>query len=212
MRLTRRSRALLDLMLVAGFDALAGAACFRKALFRVGGWPSEREARRAMDSMAEKGWIVWDDSRETGAWVATLTEKGRGLLHGEMDLSAEREIDWDGKWRMMAFDLPAPARDQRHALREWLRKSRFGHLQGSVYISHRPSDRWLPSLRALKVDPSAAVFFEGRPLGDLDDATVARRSWDFDRINASYAECLRFFARGSSAAQAEADPSAGFSG
>ena len=193
-RLTQKSRVVLEMLLSSGIEAVAGSLNFLRALMLVGGWESEADARRRLAGLSEKGWIVWDDSRETGSWVAKVTEEGRAAL-GEIDLESEWAAEWDGQWRLMSFDLPAAARDQRHALREWLKASRFGHLQGSVLVTHRPASRWLPALGKLKFDPAAAVFFEGSPIGALDHRKLVRKAWDFDAINGAYGDCLRYYSQ-----------------
>ena len=45
---------------------------------------------------------------------------------------------WDGKWRIIVFDLPEKKRGLRNDLRKQLRSARFGGLQRSVWISPGP--------------------------------------------------------------------------
>ena len=59
-----------------------------------------------------------------------------------------------------------------------------------------PSERWLPNLYRFKIDPSAVVFFEGSPIGGLNNSDIVRRSWNFDEINARYETYLKFLASG----------------
>jgi phenylacetic acid degradation operon negative regulatory protein len=41
---------------------------------------------------------------------------------------------WDGKWRMIIFDIPEETKVKRDQLRELLKKNNFYKLQASVYI------------------------------------------------------------------------------
>lgn len=63
-----------------------------------------------------------------------LTKKGEleALLnHARL----ERSQRWDGKWRLIIFDIPEQARSKRDQLRWLLKKDRFMKLQASVFIS-----------------------------------------------------------------------------
>jgi phenylacetic acid degradation operon negative regulatory protein len=48
---------------------------------------------------------------------------------------------WDGKWRLMMFDIPEGARDKRNRLRGLLKQNNFYKLQASVYINPYPLNR-----------------------------------------------------------------------
>ncbi len=149
-----------------------------------------------MTMMKDRGWIVWDDSRETGSWVPKITQIGLELL---TDSIATPETawsrPWDGKWIMVTFDLPSHCADLRWQLRTWLRKRRFGHLQGSVWISANDIEDWEVEMGKRKIDPSAIVVMEGRSLSKNKDSEYVGKAWDFDSINLKYKECLNFLER-----------------
>lgn len=48
---------------------------------------------------------------------------------------------WDGKWRMVIFDIPEDNKDKRNILRLLLKKNKFHKLQNSVYINPYPLNR-----------------------------------------------------------------------
>jgi phenylacetic acid degradation operon negative regulatory protein len=48
---------------------------------------------------------------------------------------------WDGKWRMVMFDILEESKKQRHKLRVLLKAGNFKKLQGSVYINPYPLNR-----------------------------------------------------------------------
>jgi len=45
---------------------------------------------------------------------------------------------WDGKWRLIVFDIPEDSKHQRDRFRRLLLKNNFIKLQGSVFISPYP--------------------------------------------------------------------------
>lgn len=48
---------------------------------------------------------------------------------------------WDGKWRVLIFDIPEEAKLQRDQFRGLLKKNNFKKLQQSVYVSPYPFNR-----------------------------------------------------------------------
>jgi CRISPR-associated endonuclease Cas2 len=50
-------------------------------------------------------------------------------------------IKWDGKWRLVMFDIPEDAKDKRDQLRDLLKRNNFYRLQASVYINPYPLNR-----------------------------------------------------------------------
>jgi len=63
-----------------------------------------------------------------------LTHKGQleTLLYG---LRSEKQDQWDGKWRIVIFDIPEKSRSKRDMIRRLLRREGFVRLQNSVFIS-----------------------------------------------------------------------------
>lgn len=64
--------------------------------------------------------------------IIKLTEAGRDLLGNEVE-----DKVWDGKWRIVIFDIPEEKRIIRNLFRRNLKKWGFKHLQKSVWISKR---------------------------------------------------------------------------
>jgi len=67
--------------------------------------------------------------------VISLTEKGRlRALNLSFKNFYNRKEKWDGKWRMIAFDVPEKCRKGRNALRYRLRLGGFYELQESLFL------------------------------------------------------------------------------
>ncbi len=56
--------------------------------------------------------------------------------------------DWDGKWRLVVFDIPEESRKKRNLLRTLLKRNGFYKLQASVFINPYPLNR--EAIRYLK--------------------------------------------------------------
>ncbi|MDD3608059.1 MAG: hypothetical protein PHQ20_04730 [Candidatus Moranbacteria bacterium] len=70
-----------------------------------------------------------------GSVIVSLTEKGilRALNYDFKRLYNKKE-KWDGKWRMIAFDIPEEYRKGRDALRYRFRGGGFYELQESLFL------------------------------------------------------------------------------
>lgn len=71
-----------------------------------------------------------------GEYQIELTEKGK-LKAVEYGLLRRLKIEdkkWDGKWRMLIFDVPERLRNGRNALRWKIKKLGFYELQKSVFV------------------------------------------------------------------------------
>ena len=77
------------------------------------------------------------DYRETadGTITIVLTEDGRrrALRYKFDELALPREKHWDGKWRIIAFDVPEKKRQGRDALREKMRELGCVQLRKSLW-------------------------------------------------------------------------------
>ena len=77
---------------------------------------------------------VIDIVSKDGKKFLKLTKKGQlEVLLAKARLSKRGK--WDGKWRMVIFDIPEGAKLQRSQFRDLLKKNDFKKLQASVYVS-----------------------------------------------------------------------------
>lgn len=133
-KLTKTSHVLLY-MLTAG-DLLYRSKL--KSRLSLALYPEERRrlADRRLDiklhQMYERGWvkIEYKEARQ----VVKLTRKGElEALFQKAHLPGKARR-WDGKWRMVIFDIPENARAVRAQLRKLLKGFGFKALQASVYV------------------------------------------------------------------------------
>lgn len=132
-------RGVLGLMLEVG-DILLPAGSRLEAWRRSKGlrlidwekyFPSQVE--RVAGRLARKGWVDRQETAE-GAKI-TITEAGRKqvLLFKLEELQPKKE-KWDGKWRMVFFDVEEAKRKRRDDLRRYLKKLGFWQMQRSVWV------------------------------------------------------------------------------
>lgn len=89
--------------------------------------------KRTIQRLCQRGMIK--AIRQGSLTVYALTAKGRQHL-SRIRLSEFRVegADWDGKWRMLVFDIEEKTREDRNRLRKELRVQGFERLQDSVWV------------------------------------------------------------------------------
>lgn len=85
---------------------------------------------QALRRLRENGLVEYIDEKEV---LIKLTDEGRIRVIWEQ-ISQTREI-WDGKWRIVAFDIPETHYLIRDLLRRRLKEFSFKQLQKSIWIS-----------------------------------------------------------------------------
>lgn len=85
-----------------------------------------------------------------GSVEVSLTEKGR-VKYIKLKLENLGEVfstkNWDGKWRLIIFDVPEKNRASRNAFRKILSDLKFYQLQKSVYLTPYDCEREVEWLR-----------------------------------------------------------------
>ena len=199
MRLSYKSRLVLELIFAAGVDTLGFCLCPMRGLKHGGGWDDDSQFYRHLERMRENGLITWEEDQKRSSWVLKVTALGKDKATDDFEPIKEWNSEWDGNWRVMAFDLPQSARSPRRELDMWLRKRRFGRLQGSVWISSRFPDSWKRQIEAIKVKPKDISFLEGVSFGRSTNRDFVNEAWDFSEINRRYKDSIAFLKKKSSA-------------
>lgn len=118
--------------------------------------------------------------------VYRLSEQGRLRALGGRDPEMRWSRNWDGRWRLVLFDIPKSQNMRRDQLRRYLRSKYFGYLQNSVWITPDPLLRERQLLRGSKINVESLVLLEARPCAGESDAEIVAGAWDFARINRYY--------------------------
>lgn len=90
---------------------------------------------QVLKRLREKGYIEkFPDKRDESKIIFKLTEAGKEFL---LLSKPEDEIAWDGKWRLVIFDIPEKKRLVRDILRRRLKLWEFKPWQKSVWASKK---------------------------------------------------------------------------
>ena len=118
--------------------------------------------------------------------VVRLTSRGRLKALGGREPTERWYRPWDGRWRLVLFDVPEEERNLRWRLRKFLRKNHFGCLQKSAWVSPDSVEPFENELRGFARNAKVMTFFEGHACLGENSALIAEQAWDFARINAGY--------------------------
>jgi DNA-binding transcriptional regulator PaaX len=101
---------------------------------------------RRLEKQKEVTWETLPD----GSVAVKLTEKGKAKhLKYKLDEMEENfsKRSWDGKWRIIVFDVPEIKRVNRDAFRRFIKHLKFYQLQKSVYLTPYPCEDEVKYLR-----------------------------------------------------------------
>ena len=128
------------LLLLAAGTALGFSYAPRRQIKIIKNFPEEwkkideQEIKKAIRNLYRSK-IVSAKENSDGTYTLCLTTKGKlktlKYSFGEMKPTKTK---WDGKWRIVIFDIPEKMRSGRDALRSKLREMGFYELQKSVFI------------------------------------------------------------------------------
>lgn len=115
--------------------------------------------------------------KQNGEVVVTITQRGmrRALAYQLDTMRLTKPKRWDGKWRLIIFDIPERHKKLRDAFRRRLQQMELYALQESVYVSPYPCFDEVEFLREL-----FGVAFSVRYLlvEKIEDDIFVRRHFD----------------------------------
>ena len=111
-------------------------------------WNLAYRARTAAGRMVVKGYAIWIE--KDGKKFLRLTEVGRKALAFEQAKVAlkNQKKKWDGRWRMVVFDIPERRRRVRIRLRAFMSEIGFVRLQDSVWVYPYDCEDYVALLKA----------------------------------------------------------------
>lgn len=108
---------------------------------------------QALKRLRERG-LIEEDKIDAGKVILKLTELGYDALGLEFD-----EKEWDGKWRIVVFDIPENKRSVRRILRSRLKMWEFVPWQKSVWATKRNITEKLKKLiQELEIEDWVAII------------------------------------------------------
>ena len=135
-RRSKVNRAVIAGLAVAGTLALVAIAPNAAGVLGKMLTPQRKQnIKRSLSRLVANGYVALEET-STGKKRARLTPKGEryAALLGEGKLAPKKPKRWDGKWRMLVFDIPERRRKVRDQTRLTLVNLGFLRLQDSVWV------------------------------------------------------------------------------
>jgi phenylacetic acid degradation operon negative regulatory protein len=176
---------------------LAGAGVEATGVMLMDAWRrASRRGRldRELRKLEGKGLVDRVGGGDLDARVFRLTAAGRQALVDSANPEKQWSRDWDGKWRLVIFDVPQAHTAMRTRLRRKLRELHFGWLQNSVWLTPDRVSRLIRQFGRERGSVESLAFLEGRPVGGETDSELVAGSWDFAklaRLHASYLQVVQ---------------------
>lgn len=141
-RKVRRLRVLQKAMLIAAVGgvmvAIGAVPDFNKILKHLLNRKNDAkfryQANTALRRLTAQGLIMFEE--RGGKRYARITEAGKQILELETlrEKSMRKPTRWDGRWRVVLFDIPERRRGVRNQLRLFMQEFGFVRLQDSAWI------------------------------------------------------------------------------
>jgi CRISPR-associated endonuclease Cas2 len=117
------------------------------AMAKLGLIPSKQQGaiiKRATNRLLERGLLEWKDKK------LRVTQKGEWVLRRAQLVSKARHVKkrWDGKWRVVVFDIPEKRKGLRQRLKNALKETGYVRLQNSVWVYPYDNEDFITLLKA----------------------------------------------------------------
>ena len=113
----------------------------KKGLFLLDEFPNgwrdsyRKQLGEGIKRLNKLGYITKKKNDYDDSVIVSLSEKGKlRALNLSFRRLSKRKDKWDGRWRMVAFDIPENSTKGRNALRYRLRAGGFYELQESLFL------------------------------------------------------------------------------
>jgi phenylacetic acid degradation operon negative regulatory protein len=148
---------------------------------------SEGAVRAGLFRLKQKGLIEMIDKKR-----CRLSESGLFRLEEGMRRVYDRPNDkWDGKWRIVIYNIPENNRSIRDQLRKTLIWLGFGYLTQSVWVSPNPVEdtlkRFIDEIKSKNTEVEVHMFL-AEYIGDPKD--IVKKCWNLNDVEKKYKEFI----------------------
>ena len=129
---------------------------------------SEESIRKSLYNLQKKKYVQLRYSKDNTSVRIGLTSKGKDLLRGYefKSIKITKPKTWDGKWRIVVFDIPEKSRYARDILRDKIKRMGFFRIQQSVWVHPFPCKEEVRFLAEFLSIESHILVFEDKIAND----------------------------------------------
>lgn len=119
----------------------------------------QRRLKRTVKEMIQRELLAYNEADKETALVVTNKGKKTLLKYNIKRMELEKPKTWDGKWRVVIFDVMEGKKSLREALRNKMKQLGFYQLQKSVYVTPYPCDKEISFIREYYLIGSEVSYF-----------------------------------------------------
>lgn len=155
---------------------------------------NEQAVRVAVSRMAKQGLL--QSERVGNKSYYKLTERGLNRV----DEAAKRIYkltphEWDGKWRIVMYNIPEEKRQIRDELRKELQWSGFGHLSSGCWVSPNNHEKAIDLLISKYQIEEYVHLFLSKYKGPRENAVLVESCWPLAKIEEKYEEFIAEYSK-----------------
>lgn len=157
------------------------------------GWVPKKYKRHDFDHLVwrslKAGYI--EKVEKHGNVYIRVTSQGKKRVQRDFPLLQLQKKPWDGKWRMVMFDIQELEKRKREDLRRKLKELGFGMLQESVFITpHDIVKDFSEYVDNVGLHDSVYILEASHILAGKQ-RELARKVWKLDELSEKYLEVLK---------------------
>lgn len=180
----RRTKILLSLFLIAGVDL--SPILFDDKIQKVFDLVMNQKTRGTLSGLLKEEMIVKGEKENQ----YQLTEKGFQLLCLEFPFFRFLKEKWDGKWRVISYEIPEKKREIRDRLRREMQGWGLGPWHRSFWLTPHPIITNLKTLTAQKEEERYIQAFESDHVyGDRE--LLIEKVWGKANLDRQYRELFK---------------------
>ncbi len=181
----RRTKILLALFLISGVDfSFVKLDNSIQSVFDIS---LNQKTRGTVSGLIKEGLI---EKKTDGDNQYKLTEKGFLELSLEFPFFRFLKESWDGKWRIISYEIPEKKREMRDRLRREMQGWGLGPWHRSFWLTPHPVVDVLRDLIAQKEEERYIQAFEGTPVfGDRE--VLIEKVWGKSALDSHYRELFK---------------------
>ncbi|TRM97281.1 transcriptional regulator PaaX [Sulfolobus sp. B1] len=150
---------------------------------------SEGAVRAGMHRMKKRGLVITIKDVKNKKISYKLSQKGMlRLSEGTKRVYEKARKKWDGKWRIVVYNIPEGNRELRDKLRKELRWLGFGMLTQSTWISPNPMEnivlKFVEEINNSTNKEGQIDVFLSEYLGD--PKSIVKKCWNLSEIEKEY--------------------------
>lgn len=157
------------------------------------GWVPDRWKKHHFEKAVWRMFKTGDIERivSNGQAAIRLTSSGKEKWTREFPLATLSQRPWDGRWRIVSFDIPEKLKGRRESLRNKIERFGMGQLQESLYITPFDFGSDLREFIESHGLSDYVVVFEARNTFGEEARSLAWRVWRLEQLEEKYHDLLQ---------------------